>query len=105
MRQETQVSIHQFGFMPDQSTTEVIHVLERLMEKYMERKRDLHMVFINLEKAYDTIQRLVIWDTLERRELPQKYIYLSKGTYDNTLTSVSSPVRDTYFFLVEMGLH
>ncbi|XP_022024491.1 uncharacterized protein LOC110924806 [Helianthus annuus] len=37
------------------------------MEKYREKKRDLHMVFINLEKTYDSVPRRLIWDSLESR--------------------------------------
>nr|GFA31132.1 hypothetical protein [Tanacetum cinerariifolium] len=53
LRRETRVSENQFGFIPGRSTTEAIHLLRSLMEKYRERQRDLHMAFLDLKKAYD----------------------------------------------------
>jgi hypothetical protein len=55
LRREAQVSVNQFGFMSGRSTTEAMHILRRLIEKFKEKKRDLHMVFIDLEKAYDSV--------------------------------------------------
>jgi hypothetical protein len=51
---------NQFGFMPRRSTTEAILLIRQLMKRYMEQK-DLHMIFIDLEKAYDKMLRNVMW--------------------------------------------
>ena len=59
IRQEVLIREHEFGFMPGRSTTEAIHVLRRLMEKYREENKDLHMVFTDLEKAYDSIPQYI----------------------------------------------
>jgi len=37
---------NQFGFMRGRSTTEAIHLLCQLIERFRERRRNLHMVFI-----------------------------------------------------------
>ena len=65
IRRETIIKENQFGFMIGISTTEAIHLLRRLMEKYRERNKDLHLVFIDLEKAYNSIPRSIVWDSLK----------------------------------------
>ena len=99
------VSENHFGFMPGRSTTEPIHLLKRLMEKYQERHKDLHMAFIDLKKAYDSVPRETIWKTLEARRVSMSYVRAIHDMYSRSTTFVRTAIGDTEDFLVEIGLH
>ena len=60
LRKERHISKNQFGFMPGRSNTEAIYLLRSLMEKYRSKERDVHMVFINLKKAYDRVPKEIL---------------------------------------------
>ena len=58
--------MNQFGFMPGRSTMEAIFLIRQVMERYKEKKKDLHMVFIDLKKAYDKIPMNDMWWALNK---------------------------------------
>ena len=61
LRDRVEISEQQYGFMPGKGTTDAMFALRRLMEKYREGQRELHYVFVDLEKAYDRVLREELW--------------------------------------------
>jgi hypothetical protein len=81
------ITENQFCFMLGRSTIETIFLIKQLIERCREQKKDLHMVFIDLEKAYDKVSRNMWW-ALQKHKVLTKYITLIKDMYDNIVTSV-----------------
>jgi hypothetical protein len=51
LRGVTNVTENQIRFMLERSTMEAIFLVSQLMERCREQKKDLHMIFIDLQKA------------------------------------------------------
>jgi hypothetical protein len=60
LRGVTNVTENQFGFMPGRSTMEVIFLIRQLMKTCREQNKDMHIIFIDLKKAYDKVPRNVM---------------------------------------------
>ena len=67
------------------------------MERFREQKKHLHLVFIDLKKAYDKILRNVMWWSLDKHKIPSKYVTLIKDMYNNVVTSVRTNDGNTLF--------
>nr|GEY58733.1 craniofacial development protein 2 [Tanacetum cinerariifolium] len=99
------VSENQLGFMLGRSTMEAIHIIRSLMEKYRERQKDLHLTFLDLEKAYDNVPRELIWKTLSDKRTPTRYIKVIQDMYEGARTCVRTPTENIEYFSVDAGLH
>ncbi|KAH1266916.1 UPF0183 protein [Glycine max] len=105
LRKETQVTENQFGFMPGRSTMEAIYLLRRVMEQYRMDQQDLHLIFIDLEKAYDRVPRKILWKALEKKGVRVAYIRAIQDMYDRISTSVRTQGGESDDFPITIGLH
>ena len=97
--------MQQCGFMPGKSTTDALFDLRVLMEKYREGQKELHCVFVDLEKAYDKVPREEVWYCMRKSGLAEKYVRIVQDMYDGSTTAVRCAVGVTEGFKVKAGQH
>lgn len=105
MREECVITQNQFGFVPGRGTSDAIFALRQLCVKYRHAHKSLHLVFVDLEKAYDRVPREVLWWALKEKGVPGKYVRLVNAMYAGARTNVRSEAGVTGEFNVAVGLH
>ena len=75
------------------------------MEKYREGQKELNCGFVELEKAYDKVQREEVWYCMRKSGLAEKYVRIVQEMYDDSITAVRCAVGVTEGFEVKVGLH
>ncbi|KAK3531996.1 hypothetical protein QTP86_002517, partial [Hemibagrus guttatus] len=105
LRKVVEICEQQYGFMPRKSTTDAIFALRISMEKYRDGQKELHCVFVDLEKAYDRVPREELWYCMRKSGVAEKYVRVVQDMYERSRTVVRCAVGQTEEFNVEVGLH
>ncbi|KAK3549087.1 hypothetical protein QTP70_031342 [Hemibagrus guttatus] len=92
LRKVVEICEQQYGFMPRKSTTDAIFALRILMEKYRDGQRELHCVFVDLEKAYDRVPREELWYCMRKSGVAEKYVRVVQDMYERSRTVVRCAV-------------
>ena len=62
----------QAGFRPGSSCVDHINTLRIIIEQRAEYCSDLHLLFVDFEKAFDSVDRVGLWMALRRRGISNK---------------------------------
>ncbi|XP_063052390.1 cadherin-related family member 5 [Engraulis encrasicolus] len=76
-----------------------------LQEKCREQNQPLYMVFIDLKKAFDSVNRQTLWLVLTKNVCPDKYVQVLRLLHDNMSATVLTGFGDdTDPFHVDTGV-
>ena len=72
----------QCGFRPQRSTVDMMFVVRRLQELAREKDTPLYLRFVDLTKAYDFVDRTLLWDVLARFGVPPRMLAVIRQLHD-----------------------
>jgi hypothetical protein len=94
----------QFGFRKGRGCTDAIFALRQLSERAIEYDKDLHMVFVDQEKALDRVNRATLWRVLEDYGIRGQLLDNIRAMYANSRSAVRTPTGLSNWFEVMSGV-
>jgi hypothetical protein len=94
----------QAGFRSNRSTIDQIFTLKLVMEKSREYNKPLCMCFIDLQKAYDSVNRELLWKVCRHYGLTGKTVRMLQLLYKNSKAQVRINGELSDSFDIETGV-
>ena len=80
---EATIRDEQAGFRPHRSCEEQVNTLRVVTEQAVEWRSPLYLLFIDFQKAFDSVSGAAIWRTLAKRGVPPNIIAMIISMYDD----------------------
>jgi hypothetical protein len=94
----------QAGFRAGRSTIDHIFCLKQLIEKKMAVDKPLHLLFVDLEKAYNSVPLKCLWKELEHYNISNSIIRAINRLYENSFSKIKIGKQLSPGFYVTKGL-
>ena len=104
VKQIVKIDDMQFGFMTGKGPTDAIFIVRQLQEKYLGKKKDLWMAFVDLGKAFDRVPGEVVWCALKSLGVDDWIVSVIKAKYEDVTTRVKLNGRESKGFGVKVGV-
>ena len=87
----------QGAFAQGRGCADQIFVMRLIVEKYLEKDKRVYAVFVDLEKAYDRVDREDLWKVLRQYGVTGKLLEAVRSMYDGTSACVRDGVLSDWF--------
>ena len=94
----------QYEFMPGRGAVDAVLVLRKLSEKFRDKKK-LFFIFVDLEKAFDLVQREVLCFNVRLKGVQEYLVNEAMSLYKGCETAVSVDGELSSSFSVKVGVH
>ena len=94
----------QNGFRSDRSTVDAMFVSRLISTCAREKLISIFQCFVDLTKAYDKVNRSILWLVLQRLGVPDKMIALIRGLLDGSEAAIRIKGEIVGEFSLDMGL-
>ena len=105
VRKEVHIDDMQFGFRQGKRTTDAIFIVRQMQEKFLAKKQELWMAFVDLEKAFDMVPREVVWWALRKLGVKEWLVKVIQAMYESVTTAVRLGEGESEAFPVRVGVH
>ena len=78
----------QAGFRKGSGTTEQIFILRNIVEQCIEWNANLYVCIVDFEKAFDSVDRTVLWRIMRSYSIPEKIVKMVKVMYSGSECAV-----------------
>jgi hypothetical protein len=104
-RIDTRLRREQAGFRSNRSCTDQINTLRIIIEQSNEFVANLYLVFVDFEKAFDSLKRNSLWKTMRTYGLPEKIVSSRKRTTTTRANNIIKTQSNATSQLFPDGIH
>ena len=94
----------QYGFRRGRSTVECIYTLTELVRHRREHKKRTIACFIDIAKAYDSVDRQLLWQQIHENGVHGKMFRMLRALYTDTRSCVQVDGQQSTWFNVDVGV-
>ncbi|BHF71311.1 hypothetical protein SprV_0401436700 [Sparganum proliferum] len=98
----------QCGFRRHRGTTDMIFAARQLQEKCQEMRTHLYSTFVDLTKAFDTVNREGLWKIMQKFGCPERFTLMVRQLHDGMMarvTRVSTTTVHEHLFADDCALN